>query len=129
MTFLVMGADGSRIIKSQRICGPKVATLNATLMFSLVRIVDMMGFEEEVEASVAAVNNDDNDDDDEDDRNVSIRLLEDGFSSIKVLVTKLVAVPLGIASKWVQLWKNVSRWALLVPTLPVRLKCSKQVGL
>mmetsp|Transcript_13235 Transcript_13235/g.24847 ORF Transcript_13235/g.24847 Transcript_13235/m.24847 type:complete len:120 (-) Transcript_13235:150-509(-) len=119
MTFLVTGADGSRIIKSQRICGPKVATLNATLMFSLVRIVDMMGFE-------AAVTNND---DDEDDRNVSIRLLEDGFSSIKVLVTKLVAVPLGIASKWVQLWKNVSRWALLVPTLPVRLKCSKLVGL
>lgn len=38
MIFLVILVFGARIIRSQRYCGPKVARLNACLMFSLERI-------------------------------------------------------------------------------------------
>lgn len=100
-----MEADGSRIIKTQSICGPNVAILNATLMFSLVRIVDMMALDKEEEE---AIHDDDDDDDNDDDRNVSMLsklLLNAVGSSMIPDDTKSV----GVASKWILSWKNLSR--------------------
>lgn len=124
MIFLVMEADGSRIIKTQSICGPNVAILNATLMFSLVRIVDMIALDEE-EEEAAIHDDDDNDEGDRNDSMLSKLMLDAVGSSMIPEDTKSV----GVASKWILPWKTLSRRELFESGLhdffkdKVRLKC------